>query len=291
VVQTHLLAIAKERCWEGWPTGELEEQVVERSEGLMIWVVAICQYLKGGLNPQKDLEELLDKSIMDDNSDAEEQMDRLYLTILEKCRWRDRRFTESYNGTMGTILAAKVPLTASAIEALHGGTFEVKAIVRFLKPLLLASDDSQPIQILHQSLYDLLIFRAHKADKPSPFAIDVRLHNQQLALFCLKVINAELSEGTPGTGYLDGNERGIPKMLDEAIFEQLWYSCRFWMIHLQDITSPAADIIETLGIFLAQKFILWQEVLVCKGHIQEIDTLFKWINVSVLPVNSKPFSY
>ncbi len=76
---------------------------------------------------------------------------------------------------MGTILASKAPLSARAIEALHYGKIEVKLLLRFVKPLLLASNGGKPIQIIHQSLYDLLTIRAHNVEKWRAFSIDEKL--------------------------------------------------------------------------------------------------------------------
>ncbi len=187
VAGAQLKEVAEELGLEGWPTEAMKEKFVGRSEGLMIWVVAVCQYLKDSFDPQMDLEELLDKSRHGGHDNAEEQMDKLYVAILEKCRWEDSRFANTYMQIMGTILASKVPLSARAIEALHSGKVEVKLLLRFVKPLLLASNDGKPIQILHQSLYDLLTIRAHSVEKWRNFAVDERLHSQELALCCLRV--------------------------------------------------------------------------------------------------------
>ncbi len=214
-------------------------------------------------------------------------MDKLYVTILEKCRWKDKRFTATYSQVIGTILASKVPLSANAIKALHFGTVEVNVLLRFLKPLFMKIDENQPIQVLHQSLYDLLTIRAHSNEKWSTFAIDEKLHSQQLALCCIKVINSELSENTPGTGYLKGNERSIPKLSYDAISEHLWYACRFWMSHLQEITNPTPDLIESLQTFLSQRFILWLEATVSRGQFQKMDVFIRWINVSTFVTCTK----
>ncbi len=80
---------------EDWPTEKVVNLVMERSEGLMIWVVAVCQYLKEVSDPKGDLQDLLEKKLPADQG-AEEKMDELYATILLKFPWRDRKFVKAY---------------------------------------------------------------------------------------------------------------------------------------------------------------------------------------------------
>ncbi len=93
---------------------------------------------------------------------------------------------------------------------------------------------------------------------------------KNLLFAALGFINTELCEGTPGTGYLHSDEMGIPRIADEGISEHLWYACKFWINHLQDITNPKPDLSEALQTFLTQRLILWLEISVCKGQLQDI---------------------
>ncbi|KLO11380.1 hypothetical protein SCHPADRAFT_929932 [Schizopora paradoxa] len=279
VAQSHLKDVAEELQVEGWPSENMMERFVLKSEGLMIWIVAICQYLKASFNPQIEFKEFLEKTKFDHHEDAEEQMDKLYVAILENFRWKDKRFAASYNKFMGTILASNAPLSANAIKALHSNTVEVSILLRYLKPLLLFTDGNldQPIQILHHSLFDLLTVRAHNVERWHMFAIDRKLHSEELALCCLKTLNTELTEGYLGTGYLDAAERGIPKLADGIIPEHILYACQFWMAHILEITNPTQELIELLETFLVEKFDLWLQVSLIKGNIQEVSLMCSWI--------------
>lgn len=280
VAEVFLKGIAQERELEGWPTKEVVAQVVERSEGLTIWVIALCRYLEQVSDPKDGLKDFLKKKLPA-GLGAEEQMDQLYATILQMFPWkRDRNFPVAYKQIMGTILASKVPLSAQAIGLLHFGKFDVKRILPILKPLLLSSDQSQPVQILHQSLYDLLAERARDINQYHMFAINVKIHNQVLALSCIKVINKDLDENTPGTGYLYGTRNGIPKLSADAISEHLWYACRFWMEHLVMNGDQGPEVVEELEMFLTEKLQKWIEIVACMGQIQKLEPLIDWITVS-----------
>jgi hypothetical protein len=49
---------------------------------------------------------------------AEKKMDDLYAAILHACDWDDNDFVEGYSLVMGAILAAKTPLSMSALQSL-----------------------------------------------------------------------------------------------------------------------------------------------------------------------------
>ncbi len=249
----------------------------------MIWVMAVCQYLRQDeiLDPQSDLKALLIKSLSEDLG-AEEQMDQLYATILQQWKWTNR-FAGEFGQIMGTVLVSKIPLSALAIEALHSGKIKAVTMLQLLKPLLLPSNEGQPIQILHQSLHDFLTGRAFAVESWKVFAIDEKLHNQDIALQCINIINTELSNNTPGTGYRRGYEyeRGLPKISDESISEHLSYACRFWMEHLIEVSEPQGELVYALHILLKQKIVLWLELSACKWQAVAIEPLITWISVSI----------
>ncbi len=282
VAKVHLKKVAGKKGLKGWPTVEVEDRIVERSEGLMIWVVAVCQFLGKAFKPQEELEELLNKRLPSRRgAQAEKQMDELYAAILLKQDWEDMKFTEAYHDVMGAILASKVPLTINAIHMLHSGRVEVKLLLQDLKPLLLPSEEGRPVEILHQSVHDLLVNRAKDVESWKFFAVNEKLQHKKLAALCIHVINAELSEDTPGTGYIDDEER-MPKMPDDAIPEHLWYACRFWIEHLLAIEEPEPELIDGIQLFLNEKLLLWLEVIICKGQLRQLNfsSLIDWIHVS-----------
>ncbi|KAF8307581.1 uncharacterized protein EI90DRAFT_3111340 [Cantharellus anzutake] len=113
--------------------------------GLFIWISTVFDYMKM-------LKKLLDEDLNRSKASAEEMMDRLYASILEKCNWKDDDFK---------------PLSVAAWDAI-------------LSPLL-ESKDAKPIRILHQSFRDFLMDRV---DPQSPilgrFGVDARRENNRL---------------------------------------------------------------------------------------------------------------
>ncbi len=122
------------------------------------------------------------------------------------------------------------------------------------------------------------------------FSIDEKLHNRKLALLCIHMIKAELSVDTPGTGYLNTNKWDIPRISENSISEHLWYACTFWIYHLLSKEDPGLEWISALHELLTQKLVLWLELTVCKGQLQDLSPLIDWIDVSVLMICTRQIS-
>ena len=120
--------------------------------------------------------------------------------------------------------------------------------------------------------------------------MDEHLHNRRLALLCLQVINNELSESTPGTGYTNRNEIGVPKVADHLIPEHLKYACRFWVDHLQMLPWDE-ELFEKVKVVIYDKLLFWLEVLSVIGEVYSactaITTLRVWCQVSHSPAFSQ----
>ncbi len=181
---------------------------------------------------------------------------------------------------MGAVLASKIPLSTLGLESLHSGIPQMTSVMQRMKPLLVSSEEGQPIQILHQSLHDLLMDRAHLKHNWKQFAVNEQLHHQRLALLCLQTIDKDLSENTPGTGYLFGRKKGVPNIPEHSISEHLKYACRFWMDHLLVGDKPSQKTVDVLHNILVHKFNLWLELIASIGLVKNINPLIAWIDVS-----------
>ncbi|KLO07784.1 hypothetical protein SCHPADRAFT_634326 [Schizopora paradoxa] len=293
VAQTRLEDVAVVKGLKDWPTEEVVKSVMEKSQGLMIWIVTVCQYLQQVPFPKKDLQALLERKVHDDQG-AEDKMNELYAMILLGFPWRNKGLIKGFEKVMGMIIGSKVPLTVDAMISLDstmGPSDDVQSILKMLKPLLLPSGDGRPIQVLHQSLHDLLADRAHAKQEWKLFSVDEEVQNQRLALLCLQVINNELSENIPGTGYTYGKETGVPKVADHLIPEHLKYACRFWVDHLISDKKPSEETTQALQEFFSNKFTLWLELTACIGPIINLNPLITWINDTVPNLKHNLFTW
>ncbi|KLO11821.1 TPR-like protein [Schizopora paradoxa] len=294
VAWEHLKEVALVKGLKDWPGEEVVKMVADKSQGLMIWIVTLCQYLKHVLNPRKKLQDIFHSKALV-YLGAEDKMDRLYATILLSLPWTDNDFSQCYGQLMGIVLASRVPMSVYAMKSLDPTMHaidELKEFIHMLRPLLLSFDDGKPIQILHQSLHTFLVDRAHtNVEWNMHFSINIDMQNQRLALLCLQTIRDELYEGSPGTGYLDDHKKGIPAILDHDIPEHLKYACRFWIDHFVQIKNPSEEIIYALQSLLVNQFPLWVELTTCCGPMTDLSPLVMWIEETKLDMSKYLFSW
>jgi len=103
---------------KSWPGSALLDEFILKAGGLFIWIFIVSEYLRKRKDPDRELRALLSKQIMAPTS-AEAKMDEMYSTILKGCDWDDEAFVAGYNLIIGAIIAAKTPLSMSALQSLH----------------------------------------------------------------------------------------------------------------------------------------------------------------------------
>jgi hypothetical protein len=365
--KTQLKGVAKlGGLGDNWPDEQLVQDFTRAAEGLFLWVSTVCKHIGNTIDPDAELRSLLSRR-SPQRIPAEEQMDKLYLTILNSCNWDDEKFVDGYQLIMGAIMAAKSPLSIRALQVLHnvtvttgsnvqshatGGatlhsrhellpslrvnaiprtrfqlsrifvsplriakprsgshaafptshssqalstithsysnlTVPASAVLRPLGPLLTGlTDRDQPVRILHLSFRDFITVRAELPPTSEQFYLDEKEHSQRLALLCLLVLNENLKECIPGTGYLVGDEfvnSGIPDIAEGQISEEVWYACRFWPDHIVDVESPVSvEFIAALRNLLSTKIVLWMEIVTAKGKFRNLRRVREWLQVLVV---------
>ena len=111
---------------------------------------------------------------------------------------------------------------------------------------------------------------------------------QQMAIFCLDILNEKLKMPVPGTGYLADNtseSKGIPYISNESVSEGLWYSCQFWMDHCisMSVTSAPSAVLAAIQELIERNFVQWIEICTSKGSFTGINLSFlTWLKVSIV---------
>jgi hypothetical protein len=287
--QAQLKAVARfKKLGNTWPDEQLLKDFIRTAEGLFLWVSIICKYICTTVSPETHLKSLVSRR-NPRVSRAEVKMDKLYVTILKSCNWDDEEFAEGYKLLMGTIIAAKSPLSTQALQAFHDTslTAPASALLRPLGSLLTGlTDTTQFVRIPHLSFRDFLTVRAQLSPISERFYLDEKEHSQRLALQCLLVLNENLREGIPGTGYLVEDvsvNPGIPEIAEGQISEEVWYACRFWPDHIVDVESPVSvEFIAALHNLLSTKIVLWMEIVTAKGKFRNLRRVREWLQVLVI---------
>ncbi|KDQ16459.1 hypothetical protein BOTBODRAFT_30791 [Botryobasidium botryosum FD-172 SS1] len=257
-----------------WPDQGLKDMVVSKAQGLFQWAVAVFQALEYAYDPTAVLEALL--AGLQTGLSPEAKMDEIYTKVLQAYSWNDLGFRRDYTLLIGSILAAKIPLSASALQTLHPEIPSVHKLLSRLGALLTGwRDPNQPVRILHLSLRDFLTARASDS---APFHIHEKDHNRRLGLLCLAFLNENLKPDTPGTGYLQLDSPGIPVVSKQKVLEVLWYACEFWAAHVLEFEAPAPpELFELLRNFLSTRLISWLEVCTSVGMFKGTQHVKTWI--------------
>jgi hypothetical protein len=287
--QAQLREVARfKKLGNTWPDEQLLKEFIKTAEGLFLWVFTVCKYIRTMVSPESQLRSLVSRR-NPSGLRAEDKMDKLYLTILESCNWDDEAFTEGYKLLMGTIITAKSPLSIEALHAFHDTrlTAPASAVLRPLGSLLTGlTDATQSVRIPHLSFRDFVTVRAQLSPTSERFYLNEKEHSQRLALLCVLVLNDNLKEGIPGTGYLDEDwsvSPGIPEIVEGQMSEEVWYACRFWLDHIVDVEGPVpAEFIAALRDLLCTKLQLWIEILTAKGKFRNLRRVREWLQVSVV---------
>ena len=266
------------------PDAGLVEDFSVATEGLFIWAFTVVAHLSRAFAPESALRRILEKH-HPEQLPTDTKMNLLYTDIMERHYWDDPDFVQAYQAVMGMVLAAKEPLPISVLAALNPGTsLETFAAVLQQLHAVLHYEPMKPIRVLHKSFHDFLV----TCSPDRPYYINVIDHEEQMAIFCLDILNKRLKMPIPGTGYLVDNtsqSKGIPYISNESVSEELWYSCQFWMDHCISMSVMSAPSTVTAAIqeLIERNFVQWTEICTSKSSFTGLSHHFlTWLKVSLL---------
>ena len=262
-VQTQLRDVAE--LEQKWPNSYWCQMLVNKSEGLFQWASTACRFIKGDgeevLDPVKQLDILVSSA---SQSGQVSQLDELYTRILTRIfKTNNTDRMACFRSVMGCMLAAREPLSISALEKLCIDKGSAKVVGQIIRPLgsLLSgvAQESIPIRMLHTSFRDFLANR----DRSGPFHIDASSHHRTLTLSSLRIMMEELKFNICQLETSHRRNKDVSDLaerINEAISSHLSYSCRFWADHLRS-TNFTFDMNVEIQDFLHTRLLLWLEVL------------------------------
>ncbi|KAG6833612.1 hypothetical protein H0H87_004239 [Tephrocybe sp. NHM501043] len=266
-----------------WPGPALRTQLSDKAGGLFQWARTTCDYIRQSTYPDKKLVDLMANAV-GVWSGPEQQMDNIYQTILKGYLWSDNDFVEGYYAVVGSIVAAKAPLSVTALQSLHCApdykSLKVQRIVKMLGSLLHdVPDNEKPLAPLHLSLREFLtttdrVGNDHYIDTPD--------HNARLALHCLQLLNQELpKQEITELGYLtkEGVPDGVPVIPRHSVSEAVWYACRFWADHMKELQVAVLrpEYVPILRDFLKNHIVTWLEIVTGVDRYRELLVVKRWI--------------
>ena len=256
-----------------WPGNDKANALASGASGLFIWASTACLYIES-YDPDQRLSELIDKQPENNSSGLFAPLDLLYKTGLQSAGlWNDRSFSSDCCSILGAILCARIPLSYSVIDTLLAlpQHRQSRKSISHLRCLLRISE-TEGIRILHPSFHDYLLERCSS----EPWSIDPELHNKELTLCCIKLLDSELRENICDMTLPHWDQE---KTLPQAIS----YACKFWIEHLCLVSDATEDIVDRIYTFLVKHLLHWMEALAllkCHDHtIRSIYNLANWLRV------------
>ena len=261
---------------------ELVQEIALRANGLFIWISTIFNYMeKKNVDPMVTLGKLLDTGVSRKSISAEDLMDELYTSILERCDWKDEDFVHDYPIVLGAIMASERPLSTTAWDSilfpfLHS---TAQRTVAELSPLLAGIHEPHtPIRILHQSFRDFIVERAVIGQR---YNAETEKDHERMARRCFEIMNAELSNVDDLGRILSLKKKDpLPSISEGDISEHLRYACRWAHVHASVVRAPSEELEVSVQRFIGGEIVNWMELCVrMEGYIS-ISLFPEWVKVS-----------
>ena len=256
-----------------WPGDDNISALTNSADGLFVWASTACLYIDG-YDPDKRLRELITHQSEINSSDPFAQLDQLYKTGLQSAGcWDDLLFRSDCCNTLGIILCAGTPLSHSIIDIfLDLPPNRACLQIIFYLGCVLRITESERIRILHPSFHDYLTKRC----SVEPWSIDLKFHNKEFALRCIKLLDKELRENIC--------DMTLPHFTQiKPLPDAISYACKFWTEHICLISDAADYIVNQIYDFLGKHLLHWMEALaLLKSHdytIRSLQNLIEWLRV------------
>ncbi|KAH7917658.1 WD40 repeat-like protein [Leucogyrophana mollusca] len=261
-----------------WPGDEKIDGLTSHACGSFIWASTAVKFIRE-YTPTRCLETVLASY----TTEAQTALNQLYKTILESAgQWSVQDFVVDFHNVLSIILAARRPLTTSAIDQLLSVS-QIQGSAHILSCLcsVLSYDldnPAVPVQILHPSFVDFL--SDTKRSGQDAWYIDKDTSHKDLAIACLKRL------------YTKGLKKnicnltlGCQDLKSEDLAEDITYACIFWVDHvLATADSSIVLVVPYIEEFLPKHLLHWFEAMSILGKSQEtikhLESLCRQIPVS-----------
>jgi NACHT domain len=247
-----------------WPGEESVNKIVERSNGLFIFVETLYR-----LVDIPEPEPLLVQVLSGESQGADTTLHQLYSMAITT---RIAQPTPAFHSILRTIIAISVnrPLCDETLAELIGlKSRVVRSWVDELSSLLYRDHSNKGgIRVRHLSILEFLV----GSRCPAEFRVDLNLINAELARCCLETMVNLLKFNICEleTSYLPNAEiEDLNDRVEQKIPDVLQYSCIYWHNHLCYEGGPiSAEIARLLdGFFAESQPLYWFEVLSLMGKV------------------------
>jgi hypothetical protein len=192
---------------------------------------------------------------------------------------------------IGTIVLLQEPLSIPSLALLLDVHIEdLRRDARALTAVLHIGPDTDSfgaplVRIFHPSFRTFILEHCHS----ELFSIKEPVQHRELALYCLRNLNATLRHDiceikNPTLANINILSPSVSMRIQAFVPEATRYACQFWVIHLSKSEAPDRDLLSTMQMFAMKHLFHWVELLsltehvfIALLHLPEVDT---WCKVS-----------
>ncbi|KAL5526138.1 hypothetical protein ACEPAG_7476 [Sanghuangporus baumii] len=239
------------------------------ADGLFIWASTAVKMVRSPGDRRRNLQQLVD----DIRSLGEYGLYDLYAIALNGSRIWQSNLKDVGTTVLGLILVAKEALTGAVIECFLGLEEDtVDPILRQLQSVILY-EPGRPVRLHHASFADYLLSSQRSDD--NPWHIDEIGQKQTVAERCFEIMAENLRFNICNIESSFFRNEDVPDLrtrIATNIYLHLDYACRFWAVHLCDLSNSAvsAELKDRMKSFGKEHLLHWLEVLSLTGQFARI---------------------
>ncbi|KAL5526916.1 hypothetical protein ACEPAF_8643 [Sanghuangporus sanghuang] len=239
------------------------------ADGLFIWASTAIKMVRGPGDPRRNLRQLVNNN----QSLGEHGLYGLYTTALKGSgMWRSN-LKDIATAVLGLILVVKEALTGSVIETFLG--LEENTVDPILTQLqsVISYEPGKPIRLHHASFADYLLSSQRSDDKPWHIQEVIQKQAVTERWFDIMAKNLHFNMCNLESSFLC-NECVLDLQTHVAINigSHLDYACRFWAVHLCELSQSAisTELKTRMKAFKNEHLLYWLEVLSLAGQFNRV---------------------
>ncbi|KAH0539082.1 hypothetical protein FGG08_004380 [Glutinoglossum americanum] len=258
-----------------WPSEQDIELLVNRANGLFIYIATVCRFIREVRFPKKRLDEIIQGS--DTSQEPQQNLDKIYLQILRgsisRYYYDKEEWIEQFRRTVGSIVTIFDLLSVVALSMLLSIEPEdAKAVLFQLRSVLdVPDEDESLIKLLHPSFRDFLLNKQRCQDEQF-WIVEHEAHGN-LYTSCLQLMSNTLGRDICGLGKPGALVKDVEiSILARHLPSHVQYACRYWVRHLQGLghdQREKAGFYNRIQSFLEKHFLHWLESLSLMGKMSE----------------------
>ncbi|KAJ1567627.1 POC1 centriolar protein A, partial [Nowakowskiella sp. JEL0078] len=264
------------------------EILVQKSEGLFIWLILACTYLYEQIQGQISLQQIKDLP-----SGGVGGMDKIYETTFRRIFSNieaEKKISVAIEVLAFIVISQQCLSSENIANLLQLDIGDVELCVRLMLSVLKVDIYDGCIQVFHKSVVDYLT-DPKRCDPNSAFFVNIAESNIMIAIKSLECLNKELHFNicklNPGILHKDNLdfEYQVSKIPNHLV-----YSAKFWISHaLQCDLTILISIGEILDFFTATHLLHWVELLSICGSLSTIQVQLpqlipRFPNQTVVPI-------